>query len=531
MSEVSQDEIVARVRRARAFQRRSAAAETGLHLPSLQELFQMQPFCGGDMQHDAKVFAERMMTRQRLHWPTFEPTKEALLALTLATDVETCLTAAQALRFTIEDDQKNLKMWEEGAKRCEFYAAISGNIEMAWKIAGYCFSLADELQTPGDQVLEFSTAGVGWVLIAAGKADGFPRYWRPRHVIAHELGNRMVGRIVAEVDLASKILIQTSAQKASEKSKPTSRLAEIKRKAAFDEETDELDVDDVPAVVVIKEIGSPETTEGKAIVKQYKAILNTALPLISVPDLAGIRRTLATEFPYASNVVDAIINDLSGRGHVTFRPTIFVGEPGGGKTAFGRRLFELLGVPYELYGCGGVSDASLAGTARRWSSGEASLPVNLLQRHMLASPGILLDEVEKVGTSKHNGSLLDALLSMMEPQSSERWHDPYIQAGVDLRHVLWIGTANSMNGIPAPLRDRCRRIVFPSPTAEHLLPLANRILVSLYEEQGLDAVWAMPFDQVEIEAMQSAWSGGSIRKLQLLVRAIHKSRDKFNVCH
>ena len=150
---------------------------------------------------------------------------------------------------------------------------------------------------------------------------------------------------------------------------------------------------------------------------------------------------------------------------------------------------------------------------------------------MLGSPGILLDEIEKVGTSKQNGALLDALLSMMEPQSSQRWHDPYIQAAVDLRHILWIGTANSMDGIPAPLRDRCRRVVFPSPTAAHLLPLANRVLVSLYEEQGLDAVWATPFDQIEIEALQSAWSGGSIRKLQLLIRTIHKSRDKFKVSH
>ncbi|WP_374379352.1 AAA family ATPase [Dongia sp.] len=531
MSEVAQEEIIARARRARAFQRRSAAAETGLHLPSLQELFQMQPFCGGDMQHDAKIFSQRLMTRQKPHWGTFEPTRDALLALTLAIDVETCQTAASAMRFTIEDDQKHALLWEEGARRCELYAAILGSVEMAWKVSGYCFALADHLETPGEQALDFATVGVGWILVAAGKANSFPRYWRPRHVIAHELGSRMVERIVAETDTASKILVQTAAQQALEESKSTSRLAEIKKKAVFDEEADEFDVDAVPAVVVMKEIGSPETTEGKAIAKQFKSVLNTALPLIPVRDLPAIRKTLVTEFPYAAHVVETVINDLSGRDHVTFRPTIFVGEPGGGKTAFGRRLFELLNVPYELYGCGGVSDASLAGTARRWSSGEASLPVNLLKRHMLASPGILLDEVEKVGTSKHNGSLLDALLSMMEPQSSERWHDPYIQAGVDLRHVLWIGTANSMNGIPAPLRDRCRRIVFPSPTPEHLLPLANRILVSLYEEQGLDAVWATPFDQVEIEAMQSAWSGGSIRKLQLLVRAIHKTRDKFNVCH
>ncbi|MBI2254765.1 MAG: hypothetical protein HYU58_09115 [Proteobacteria bacterium] len=161
MSDVSHDEIVARAMRVKAFQRRSAAAETGLHLPSLRELLQMQGFCGGDMLHDAKIFAQRLMTRQKPHWPTFEPTKEALFALTLATDIDTCLAAAQALRFTIEDDQKHLQMWEEGAKRCELYAAISGSNQTAWKIAVYCFDIADDVKTPGEQVLTFSTVGVG----------------------------------------------------------------------------------------------------------------------------------------------------------------------------------------------------------------------------------------------------------------------------------------------------------------------------------------------------------------------------------
>ncbi|WP_374312864.1 AAA family ATPase [Dongia sp.] len=531
MSEVSNEEILARSRRAKAFKRRSAAAETGLHLPSLHELLQMQGFCGGDMQHDAKVFAQRLMTRLKPHWATFEPTKEALLALSLTTDAETCLTAAQALRFTADEDEKHEVMWEESARRCELYAAVSGSDETAWRIAGYCFDLADDPRTPGEQVLAFSTVGVGWVLVAAGKAKGFPRYWKPRHVIAHELGFRMVDRIVTEVDTAAKIQKQISADTAGEDRKAVSRLTALKKRgadSASGEEADDADVENIPTAVVMREIGSPASTEGRAIVKQFQAILNTPLPLLPMPDLAVVRKTLLTEFSYAAPVIENVINDLRGRDHVKFRPTIFVGTPGSGKTAFARRLFELLGVPYELYGCGGVADATLAGTARRWSSGEACLPLSLMLRHMLASPGILLDETEKVATSKQNGSLLDALLSMTEPQSSERWHDPYVQAAVDLRHVLWIGTANSMNGIPAPLRDRCRRIIFPTPTAEHLVPLASRIMATLHEEQGLDPRWVGSFDQVELDAMRSSWPGGSLRKLQLIVGVILKSRDKFS---
>jgi len=71
-----------------------------------------------------------------------------------------------------------------------------------------------------------------------------------------------------------------------------------------------------------------------------------------------------------------------------------------------------------------------------------------------------LDELDKVGTSIHNGNVLDALLGLRKRQSASRWHAPYLEASVDLSQVIWVVTANSVDRQSAPLRDRCRILRF-----------------------------------------------------------------------
>jgi ATP-dependent Lon protease len=209
------------------------------------------------------------------------------------------------------------------------------------------------------------------------------------------------------------------------------------------------------------------------------------------------------------------------------KPTILVGKPGCGKTTFATRLLTLLGVHHQLYPCGGVADSSLAGTARHWSTGNTALPVSVAVRYRTASPGIVLDEVARAGTSRHNGNMLDALLSMVEPESSCRYLDPYLESEINLSGVCWLGTANDLESVPAPLRDRFRIIAFPSPSVEHLPALANRILKSLIADQGLQVAWATRLDGVELEALADTWpSGGSLRGLRKLVECVLAARDR-----
>lgn len=191
---------------------------------------------------------------------------------------------------------------------------------------------------------------------------------------------------------------------------------------------------------------------------------------------------------------------------------------------FATRLLKVLNLPHDTIPCGGVSDGTFAGTPRRWSTGEPSLPVALITRYKAAGPGAILDEIEKVGSSRHNGQAHDALLAFLERETASRFHDPYVQAPCDLSNVAWLMTANSLEGLSAPLRDRCRVIPFPEPGREHLPTLSRQIISDILAEQGLDRRWVSPLDGIEVEAVTKAWPGGSLRKLRRVIEVILASR-------
>jgi ATP-dependent Lon protease len=279
------------------------------------------------------------------------------------------------------------------------------------------------------------------------------------------------------------------------------------------------------SAVIFSHVGNANTGEGKKVAKELEGLTGKALPLVPVPDLKAARAALRAEFPYAADVIDDVLRDVALRSHVQIRPTILVGTPGCGKSRFATRLLKALNLPHDLIPCGGVSDGAFAGTPRRWSTGEPSLPFALITRYKAAGPGAILDEIEKVGTSRHNGQAHDALLAFLERETASHFHDPYVQAPCDLSYVTWLMTANSLEGLSAPLRDRCRVLPFPEPGRDHLPILSRRIISDILAEQGLDHRWGSPLDGIEMEAVAKAWPGGSLRKLRSVIEVVLASRD------
>lgn len=271
-------------------------------------------------------------------------------------------------------------------------------------------------------------------------------------------------------------------------------------------------------------------TRLKDLLPLFEGVINNPLPLVAPPPLDEVRKALLLEFPYAKNVIDTVLSDLVGRPTVLLRPTLILGSPGGGKSFFVRRISELLGVFCGRTDCSRADSTVFAGTDRRWNSAEPCHPFLAIVRARHANPIVLLDELEKAGSAGagsvriDGGRLWDCLLGFLESETSSRYPDPVL-ADVDLSHISYLATANSVTGLPRPLLDRMRLLNFPLPSRDHLGALLPAVIADLARDRGLDASWIPPLDGDEHAAVASAWPGGSVRDLRRLVEVILRDRD------
>ena len=266
----------------------------------------------------------------------------------------------------------------------------------------------------------------------------------------------------------------------------------------------------------------------KEITATLKGVINVPLPLTKVPPLQQVRATLLFEFPYARDTIDFALADLVGRTTVRLRPLILLGGPGAGKSRFGRRLGEIL-----LGGNIWRTDASRAdgsifgGTDRRWHSAEPCHPFLAVARAGIANPLILIDEIEKAAAAGFDhGRFWDALLGLIEPETSSRYPDPALQTELDLSHISYIATANSLDLLPSPLRDRFRVVKFPTPGPDDLDALLPAVIADLARESGLDQRWITRLDGIERTAVARHWRGGSVRRLRRAVDVVLRERDR-----
>lgn len=285
----------------------------------------------------------------------------------------------------------------------------------------------------------------------------------------------------------------------------------------------------VPSVVVVKDVSHVKKA-GKGendAVREAAAIVGVALPLVTPPaDLAAVRGELVADCPHGHALIDRLLRPLAGQDAVRNPPVLLVGEPGSGKTRLARRYGQVLGLDPALYSMGGAMDAmTVAGLARGWSSGGFSAPVRELIRTKIANPLIVMDEVDKMATSRQNGNAADALINQLGVETAARYKDIYLQADVDISHVQWILTANTLDTAPRPLLDRCLILRMPDPEPGHLRQLATSILADVRADRGLDERWVPPFDGVEWEALAEHWCGGSLRALRRLVEAVLDARE------
>ncbi|MEQ8297418.1 MAG: AAA family ATPase [Nitratireductor sp.] len=499
----------------RLFKRRERITKAGQRLPTEEELLRGMSFFREDLAEDVREFGERLARRLRKR----QRTDLALLVSHFEElTVERSCDSVAALQAALDEvpDVPGFSV-DSTRIRCLIYRAGFGDPEAAAAVAAEMALVAlKDLKDSGEKRMLW--CALSWAAFSRDLAE-----WRRSDVErspANSLGS--------EYDLRSYIY---HFRKAIRPPKPVVEetaddpQSDAPVEVAGKERSAPAEEPAPGTVIVVREVGNVSISQGKQVGREFESIVGRALPLPVTPDLAAVRTSLLEEFPHAGSIVDQVLRGLQGRQHLRIRPTILLGTPGCGKSRFARRLAEELGTPYELIPCGGMSDSYLGGTPRRWSSGEPSLPILSVRRHECAGPVIILDEIEKVGTSRHNGNPHDVLVGLFEAETSSRWHDPYIQANCDLSHLSWLMTANDIGPVPTVLRDRCRILRFPAPGVEHLSILALRIMERLYVELGHDVRWATPLEGFELDAIASTWGGGSIRRLERIIEQLVEVRE------
>ncbi|MFZ0090715.1 MAG: endopeptidase La [Solirubrobacteraceae bacterium] len=387
--------------------------------------------------------------------------------------------------------------------------ALARNVQRAFSsIVGQVPSLPEELQVMvsnvDDPVMLSHLIAGALRLPAAEKQelleeqDVTLRLRRLSEILARELqlvalDTKIQSQVQSELDKGQREYVLRQQLKAIQEELGEGDEAQAEAKELRDQ-LEALRLPDEVAKQVARELGRLERLQPT--MAEYGVVRSYLEWIASLPwdtstednlDLAHARDVLDEDHYDIEQVKDRILEFLAVRSLMTDdnrQPAgsilLFVGPPGVGKTSLGRSMARALGRRFERISVGGTRDeAEIRGHRRTYIGAMPGVIIRALRDAGANNPLFMIDEIDKMGADFRGGmgGIESSMLEVLDPEQNQTFRDHYLDLPVDLSNVMFVTTANTVETIPGPLRDRMEVIQLAGYTEAEKLQIAKRYLV------------------------------------------------------